>query len=496
MRLPRVRFTVGQLLVAVAVVAANCGVLQLGYEMFENALFEGPPLSILPFSFVGSLPLINVALIGILLFLARRLRSFHGVSGVNPRPSPAGVTYFSLHFLAILTIVTVFMPGAIDSYLETLSSVMDYAARGWSTVFSRFKDGFPWVVFGCLIFGVFISGPALLLSWIGGLLARRCAATLPRGRFRALTCLVSFGFMGVALAVAVTPRPFADEQNVELDFQIVDKDSGQPIGAAVLRMTDPFNSTSIPPSAFTGADGRAKLTAYFKASGQRNAFRTMGAFSPWGRWLEVSAPHYQTVRIPLAEVLGPHTDLERPRLRKVGLTMGTTPEGPFHDIAGSYNPMDMVNAGCSFEIEPDGRFAWHAWGRPGPDSQAYGYLKRSEGEIEFVPVPQPGRKIHPLIILRYKAIKWGDRLYLSTTEDRDLQSICRAALTPKHATSYGGPHWAYLRASDREKPQTGWPRLPAKVWVKFVLDKMCHRDEESRRELALKSLIPRTSANE
>ena len=72
-----------------------------------------------------------------------------------------------------------------------------------------------------------------------------------------MTCLVSLGFAGVALAIAVTPQPFVDEQEVELDFQVVDKDSGQPIGAAFLRMTDPFNSNAIPPRALTGADGRA-----------------------------------------------------------------------------------------------------------------------------------------------------------------------------------------------------------------------------------------------
>ena len=100
MRLPRVRFTVGQLLFATAVIAVNCGVFRLGYEMFENALCGDASLSILPFSFVGSLPLINVALIGTLLLMVRSLRSFRGVSGANPRPSPAAVTYFSIHFLA------------------------------------------------------------------------------------------------------------------------------------------------------------------------------------------------------------------------------------------------------------------------------------------------------------------------------------------------------------------------------------------------------------
>ena len=73
MRLPRVRFTVGQLLVAVAVVAANCGVLRLVDELLvkmdwneaEQMRMPTPLLmrlpSILSFDFPGFLSLINVA---------------------------------------------------------------------------------------------------------------------------------------------------------------------------------------------------------------------------------------------------------------------------------------------------------------------------------------------------------------------------------------------------------------------------------------------------
>jgi hypothetical protein len=292
MCLPRVRLTVGQLLVAVAVVAGNCGVLRLRDELIvkmerneiqqermrQNALIDEAPRSILSFDLLGFLALINVALIGTLLHVARRLWSFHGEIGANPRPSPVGFTYFSLHFLAIGAVVTTFMPGAIERYLETFSPLVHYAEQECWTVVSRFLGDSRWLILSCLIYGAFLSGPAILISWIGGLLTRRCAATLPRQRFLAMTCLVSLGFTAVALTVAVMPRPFAHEQDVDLDFQIVDKDSGQPIGAAFLRMTDPFNPTSIPPGAFTGADGRAKLTGCFRADGQRNAFRTMGFF--------------------------------------------------------------------------------------------------------------------------------------------------------------------------------------------------------------------------
>ena len=159
--------------------------------------------------------------------------------------------------------------------------------------------------------------------------------------------------------------------------------------------------------------------------------------------------------------------------------------------------MCCVNGGCTFEIEPDGRFAWSASEHRPPASHEYGDLRRNDGEIEFVPIRHPGEADHPLMTLKYGIIKWGDRLYLSSTADRDIQTICRAALASIGLMiDSSGTHSVYLRESDREKPQTGLPQLPAKVWVKFVLDRICHRDEDSRRELAIKSLLSRTSTNQ
>ena len=102
-----------------------------------------------------------------------------------------------------------------------------------------------------------LSGPALILACIGGVFAQRAAATLTGQRFRILTAMVSFGFACVALAIWVTPRPFAEDQDVDLDFRIVDNNSGEPIAAAYVRLTDPFDHLSKPPNALTRADGRA-----------------------------------------------------------------------------------------------------------------------------------------------------------------------------------------------------------------------------------------------
>ena len=461
--------------------AANCEVLRLLYRMIETGRRDDPH-SILRLDFtVGFLPLLNVALIGTLLFVVRRLRSLRCRHATGPPPSPAGITYFSLHFLALGFLVSAFMPDAIESYLGTLEPFSDYAGRGWSVVSKRFGSELPSDVLDFSLFCLYISGPLLVLAWMGRMVARRCAATLPRRRFWVMTCLVSLGFAVVALAILLAPRPFEDERDVDLNFQVVDKDSGEGIGAAFLRLTDPFDSIRFPPRALTGADGRAQLTGRFACAGERTAFCTMGVFSPWGRWFEISASGFQPLRIPLTAAMGPEVGLDRPCFRKLALTKGETHDNSCRDISGIYNTNSNALAGARFKIEPDGRFAWFAWSCMPPHPE-YGYVKRNEGEIEFLPVPHPGEKINPWMTFKYRTIRWGDRLYLSTTDDRQLKRFCRPGLAPNSAATL--TCMDYLRDS-------GLPQLPLKVWVRFLLDEISLCNEDGCLRLALESLLSR-----
>ena len=278
-----------------------------------------------------------------------------------------------------------------------------------------------------------------------------------------MTGLVSFGFASVAMAIWVSPRPFADGLDVDLDFQIVDNDSRQPIAAAYLRMTDPFDVHAIPPAALTGPDGRARLTGRFPGTGERSAFLRFGVFSPWGRWLELSAPNFQTVRIPLPQVLGSDVVLADTHNQTVVLTRGKTPENSFRDVAGTYTQR-LGMGGSGFRIELDGRFAWYVGGCTS-DYQEYGFLKRTGETIEFVTIPSPGNETHPLMTCKFRVVEWGQRLYFSADDARDLEGFCRASLTPNRRGNYSRPR--YARDCDAGKPKTGLPRLPWKVWVKF-----------------------------
>ena len=91
---------------------------------------------------------------------------------------------------------------------------------------------------------------------------------------------------------------------------------------------------------------------------------------------------------------------------------------------------------------------------------------------------------------KFRIVEWGDCLYLAESSDKTLQDFCRAALKPISAARFDHSYRIYLRESDREKTPTGWPRLPAKVWVQFVLDEITFRHEECFSRTALESLLP------
>jgi hypothetical protein len=290
-----------------------------------------------------------------------------------------------------------------------------------------------------------------------------------------MTCLVSVNFASAAAAICLAPQPFAHDLDVGLDFQIVEKASGQSMNGAFVRITNPFDSYSAPACALTDGDGRARLTGLFHCSGEKNAFVKFGVFNPWGRWLEVSAPKCLTVRVPLAQVLGADVALGKTHVRPVFLSKGKSPEDSFRKIAGCYSQRRGMG-GEQFRIEPDGRFAWSAGGCTF-HYQAYGYLKRNGESIELVAIANPGRELHPLMSQKFRAVEWGARMYFCADEVQELQELCRTSLTPSRPCNAG--HYCYCRDSDAEKPLAGLPRLPAKVWATFVLDEIWPRDKDA-----------------
>jgi hypothetical protein len=490
MRLPRVRITVRSLILAIAVVAVNFAAFR---RFYDTDRYTGGRISyrLLPAE-VGVLPLFNVALIGTWLFASGWLRRLRHGRVHDPRSSWSGVGYLGLHFLVLGWLVYQLMPDTVTIVRMGLDAATECVAVAWGAVFREPNGTVPWVVVVSAMLGLILSGPPLLLSWVGQVLAKRCAATLPRWRLRVMAGLVELGFAAAALAVCLTPQPFEEELDVDVDIQVVDDVSGRPIASAFVCMTDPFalDTDATTPRAFTGADGRARLTGRFVATGQRNAFRTMADVSPWGRWLEIAAAGHRTRRVPLSDMLGPFVDPVRPGLGKVALTRGWSPDLPFRDLAGIYAAGGNGFGGSWFALEPDGRFAWCKYGCVPPDVHEYGYVKRHGRELDLVLVPHPGREVHPLVTARYRVVEWGARLYLTTADDCALLDVCREALTPDRPLA-GDSYGMYLRQSDRDRPRTGLPRLPAWVWVAFLADELRLDNEDGSLSRALAWLTPK-----
>lgn len=343
MRLPRVRFTVGTFLSTVAFMGVNFWAFQRFNEsqIWRVCAF---PYRAIP-SGVGVLPLFNVALVSIWLFAARRLRSLQHGCPKDTRSALLGVAYFSVHFLLLGGLMTLFMPDTVQLIESVLDQINSYVAESWGPVFGEPGGSAPWLIVDSLILGSIISGPPLLLSWIGQVLANRSASRLPRFRFLALAGLVELGLLGVALAICLTIQPFETVRDVSLDIRVIGELSGQPAPAAFVQITDPFSdcpselfvgdSPAPFPKALTNNDGRARLTGRFITRGEFNAFQTFGNISFWGRWLEVSAVGHQRLRIPLTEALNPSADPASPVLRTITLARGEPREDEFRDLAGS-----------------------------------------------------------------------------------------------------------------------------------------------------------------
>jgi hypothetical protein len=484
-RLSLVRFTVGTLLFAVAVVAVNCWLFL--DEEFSKELLP-----------IGALPLCNVALIGTWLFAKKQLRAIFRGRAADPRSPLSGVTFFSLHFLMLGGFVSLLRPDSIDFADDLLRDIQDYAENIWEAVFGEPAWKGAGFILHYLVPCAVLSGPFLLLSWVGQLLATRCAETVPRQRFRVVTGLVSFGFASVALAIGLTPHPFGHSQEVALDFQVVEKGSGLPIVDASIRMSDPFRVGRIPnsTSASTDASGRARLLERYFVSGERNAFRTVESFQTvtvWGRWLEISAANHRTVRMSLTKALVPSIHPARPTVGRIVLERGQTDASSFQDLAGTYQELKDVSF---FQVEPDGRFAWYVLGwHLTPGYRPYGYLRRHGREIELDPIPDPRGEMQAAMPHEYRAIEWRHRLYVCADDTHVLRRFCRIALIPERLLQPHDMDGIYLRESDRNKPQTGLPRLPLEVWARCLASELSLDDEESGLRLALGFVLPKFPRN-
>ena len=105
-------------------------------------------------------------------------------------------------------------------------------------------------------------------------------------------------------------------------------------------------------------------------------------------------------------------------------------------------------------------------------------MKRSRESIELLTIPKPGEGIHPRKIQKFRIVAWGERLYVCLDDVARLEDFCRASLSTNRAAKTESG--LSCRESDANKPQTGLPRLPWKVWVRFLLDEVAAKNKGDR----------------
>lgn len=489
MRFPRVRMSIGSLIILVALASVNCAVGRWVYDVIEHGSNTTAPGELAIALLVGCLPFINIAVAGGMRFVFRLFRSGRGQSTAAHRP--AAMTFFSWHLLALIFFVVYFMPNIPEAYIELVEIGLDFMTERCEGLLERFNEVFTDFVIPIGFLAIGVSGPLLLIAGIGTWLARRSARKLPVWRFRVMSGLVSLGFVGTAFAIAATIQPYNEEQSVDLTFEVIDAKTHKPIDAATIRIVDPFDRFSTPPVGSTSGKGRAVLTATFPSCGERNAYQTLGEVSFWGRWLEVSAPGYPIQRIPLTDVLESRTELRHAYSGQIALRQDSATSNAFEDLAGSY-ALDYVG-GTTFVIETDGRYSWVAWGCMA-HSQGFGYIQRHENQLLLKEIPYVGEPVNPRQRIEsyfgstIRTVAWGERVYLAL-DDLQVYHICRDALRSLKAVEVSSRDH-FLRRSDRQKPQAGFPNLPAKVWVAFLANELSLANEDGMIRSTIESLLP------
>ena len=485
MRRTRARLRVGMLLWGTAIVAANCAAYRFSDEIEE--LLPDDVRSYAYF-FPACFPLFTMAIFGTAFSLSRLIQRLWTRRQPALAGFSAGATLISVHF-SVLAILGRNHVGRGFMALPWLVR----AYESWVTRLSASHLGIPipaWVNVGSLaFFTIILSGPPILVAAIGGLLTRRYARVSSPLRFRGLACAVSFGFACVTLTLLLELHPFRAEQNVEMSFRIVDKESRQPIQGAFVQISSEFGPHAQSPRALSGPNGRARVTQTFWVKGRRHAFRAMGEFSTWGWFLDVHAPGFPRVCIPLPDALGLSADSEAPT-STIAMTRDAAPADAFRDVAGVYRRTDIEeNRDFHLLISRDGRLGSDnaRWG-----FHPYGMVSRRDGKLELRIFPCFGKDVDPSMRCPYLPIRWRGKRYLASTQDSDLRGFCRAAILAYPRGRSLSARNVYVRKFDEEQEEAGLPSLPISVWWRFVIAELTFQDVDGLLRTSLRNAVRRS----
>ena len=287
----------------------------------------------------------------------------------------AGAAFVGVHLVVFVWIFFAFTTELSRSYLSWSETGLEWAAVGWAVAFGSPDDSVPWLVASCLILGVFLSGPPLVLMGVGGR-SPDAAPDLARDAVPSDGRAGLAGVRDVGPCVAFRMDPFGEDQDVALEFRVVEQGTGRPIQAASVRIADALEVRhgEEEPNEVTDQDGIAGFLGRFPAEGVRNAFRTLGSFSPYGRWLESTRADRRALRSRSAPLSGWKWTWKVKGAIRATTRPGEATAGPFEDVAGDYSPARPNVYFCGrLWLEPDGRFACPVNG--GHTLPVYGFLR-------------------------------------------------------------------------------------------------------------------------
>ena len=164
---------------------------------------------------------------------------------------------------------------------------------------------------GWLWAGVVLGASGVLLALYGWVLKR------PGMWKTGIAFLIAFLVIGLALPAVNQPSSFwSGQRRVSLKFVVSDAVMGHPIRGATVRIRDiqvygTDGRPQIPTPAAepgvqgqTDARGRVRLSHSFQTWGEGNEDGTVSIHLGRAYWLQVTAPGYQTLLIPLSDQTG------------------------------------------------------------------------------------------------------------------------------------------------------------------------------------------------
>jgi hypothetical protein len=283
------------------------------------------------------------------------------------------------------------------------------------------------------------------------------------------TAVIALVIVGVSLLCPA--RRHVAHSAIELRFRVVDAADRRRIGRARILVDNIHLAQELGEASEveTAADGRASITHRFLALVERRGVVTSGHVSFQGPWIQVSAEGYETLGLPLSDIVGPRRRLfffTTPPESVIKLRRGRIEGIDLADLAGDYSyGTGYINHRLG--LTRAGRYHYRYGTHTGFDAESEGRYAVADGVIRLIPERSSSPDTLEPTWRTLVPIRWGDRLYL--IPERHRVAFC--------SDVNRGIEPGYLRRgkldfmeANRHLPAGVMPELPA-AWRSYLLAK-------------------------